>query len=187
MRAIGIVAERGAGKGLFMSLVKKLLTNTRVASVRFSDPIADTLVLLGKEKTRFHFSIVTTALREAFHDEGILIGAVRSRVAALDADIVVIDGLRKPEEVSLVREFDGVLVAIVADVRTRFERRRRDAEKKDEETMSWEQFLAHDTLASEVSIRTIVETMADGTIENNGTVQEFEEKIKTFLTEQGFR
>jgi dephospho-CoA kinase len=50
--------------------------------------------------------------------------------------------------------------------------------------MSWEQFMHQEGLAPEVTIRHIGETMADAVIENNGSVEEFEKKIRGFLDAQ---
>ena len=181
---IATVAEKGAGKGLFVEILKKLLSDRRIVVVRFSDPLREIVALLGKEESRDNIDTVVTALRNAFHDDGILIPAIRKRLNQLDADIVILDGLRKPEEISLVREHNGVLLYITADQRTRFERRRQSAETTDEIGMNWEQFVRQDQAAVHTSIQNIGETMADVRIENNGTVEEFEAAIKKFLDDK---
>ena len=181
---IATVAERGAGKGLFVEIVRRLLRDRTVAMVRFSDPLREIVALLGKEESRDNIDTVATALRNAFHDDGILIPAMRHRLKQTDADIIVLDGLRKPEEISLVREHNGILLYITADQHTRFERRRQSAETTDEIGMSWEQFVRQDQAAVHTFIRTIGETMADARIENNGTVEEFEAAIKKFMEDK---
>jgi dephospho-CoA kinase len=108
------------------------------------------------------------------------------RLAEIRADIIILDGLRKPEEAALIRKRDGILLYISASPEVRFARRRQDAETTDERGMSWEQFVRQDNLPTEVSIRTVGETMADYRIENNGTVEEFEANIKEFLQRHGF-
>lgn len=180
---IATVAEKGAGKGLFVELVKKLLPDRRIAMVRFSDPLREIVALLGKEESRDNIDTVVTALRNAFHDDGILIPAIHKRLNQIDGDIIILDGLRKPEEISLIREHNGILLYIVADQRTRFERRRQNAETTDEIGMSWEQFVRQDQATVHISIHTIGETMADARIENNGTIEKFEATIKKFLEE----
>lgn len=179
---IAIVAEKGAGKGLFIRLVKKLLPDKKVVSVRFSDTWREILHLLDKEESRENISNLATAIRQVFNDDGILEGAMQKRLRGIDADIVILDGLRKEGEVEpLVRAKNGILLYIAASPETRFARRRAHAETTDEKGMNWEQFMHQEQLAPETSIRAIGEHMADATIENNGTVDEFEAQISALL------
>ena len=179
---IAIVAEKGAGKGLFIDIVRELSPDKKVASVRFSDIWREILHLLNKEESRENISNLATAIRALFHDDGVLVAAMESRLATMQADIIILDGLRKQEEVEpLVRKQNGILLSITASPEARFQRRREHAETTDERGMDWEQFMRQEQLAPEISIRTIGETMADATIENNGTVEEFRKKIKQFM------
>ncbi len=186
MKTIALVAEKGAGKGLFVEIIKRLMPDKRIVSVRFSDVLCDILDILGKEKSRHNISTLATVLRDAFQDEGLLTSVMRTRLQGMDADIVFLDGLRKEKEISLVRERDGLLVYIAADARIRFERSSQRAEKSDEMGMTWEQFNAQEQMATEVSIRNIGETLADVKLENNGTVEEFERVVKSFIARHGF-
>ncbi|TSC68874.1 MAG: hypothetical protein G01um101466_282 [Parcubacteria group bacterium Gr01-1014_66] len=182
---IATVAEKGAGKGLFVEILKKLASDKKVEMIRSSDPWRDILCILGKEESRDNLSKTATALRAAFRDDGILIPALRNRLRATDADIVILDGLRKPEELGLARELNGIIVYIAGHPKIRFERRRVHAETTDEKGMTWEQFERQEQAETEISIRTIGETMADARIENNGTREEFEAAIKEFIEEYG--
>lgn len=181
MKTIALVAESGAGKGLFVEIVKKLLPELSIVSVRFSDPLVEILDLLGKERSRDNIDTLVTALREAFHDQGILEGALKKRLQGIKADIVILDGLRKEKEVPLVRESNGILVYINADQRVRYERRKGEAEKPDELGMSWEKFVEQGNAPPQREIRHIGEIMADAIIENNASVEEFALKIKEFI------
>ncbi|MBI2053131.1 MAG: hypothetical protein HYT41_00080 [Candidatus Sungbacteria bacterium] len=179
---IAIVAEKGAGKGLFIELARKLLPDKKVVSVRFSDIWREILHLLDREESRENISNLATAIRMLFHDDGILVHAMKKRIASIDADIVILDGLRKEEEIQpLIRDTNGLLVYIAASAEARFARRREHAETTDEKGMTWEHFMRLEQLAPEVTIRHIGETMADATLENNGTVEEFKEKVAAFI------
>lgn len=179
---IATVAEKGGGKGLFIDLVRKLLPDKRIVSVRFSNIWREILRLLGQEESRENISQMATMIRALFKNDGILVRAMEKRLAGIDADIIILDGLRKAEEVEpLVRRRDGVLVYIAASPEARFARRREHAETTDEKGMSWEQFMHQESLTPEITIRAVGETMADMSIENNGTVEEFEKKIAGFL------
>lgn len=181
MKTIALVAENGAGKGFFVKIIKKLLPELSIVSVRFSDPLVEILDLLDKQRSRDNIDALVTALREAFHDQGILEGALKKRLQGIKSDIIILDGLRKKKEVSLVRESNGIFVYITADQRVRYERRKREAEKPDELGMSWDQFVEQGNAPPQREIRHIGETMADATIENNGSVEEFELKVKEFI------
>lgn len=178
---IATVAEKGAGKGLFFELVTKLLPNKRVAMIRSSDPWREILGVLCKDESRDNISLLATAIRNAFRDDGILVPVMQRRLKTTDADIIIIDGFRKPEELSLIRQLGGVVVYIAASPEIRFQRRSANAETTDEEGMSWEQFMRQEQAATETSIRNMGETMANLQIENNGTPKQFEEKIHAFL------
>lgn len=179
---VATVAEKGAGKGLFIDIVRRLMPEKRIVSVRFSDIWREILHILDQEESRENISNLATAIRTLFRDDGILTHAMKKRVAGIDADMVILDGLRKEEEIKpLVRDNNGLLVYIAASAETRFARRREHAETTDEKGMSWEQFMKLENLAPELTIRHIGETMADATIENNGTKKEFEERVADFL------
>lgn len=178
---IGIIAEKGGGKGLFVETVKKLLPGLRIFSVRFSDPIRDILGMLDKEVTRDNLSHLTTALRQVFQDEGILNPVIAKRIEDIDADIVILDGIRKKEEAAFLKKLGAHIVYITARAEVRFERRRTSAENADEKDMTWEQFVRQDQHATEKDIREVGEQMGDTVLDNNGTAEEFEEKIGGFL------
>lgn len=181
MKTIALVAESGAGKGLFVEIMEKLLPNQRIIVVRFSDVLCDILDMLGIEKSRDNIDTLVTALRGAFHDEGLLTMIMCKRLQGMDADIVILDGLRKEKEVSLVRERAGLLVYITADKEVRYGRLKARAEKPDEIGMTWERFVEQDNAAPQLQIRHIGETMADTVLENNGTLEEFESAIGKFI------
>jgi len=179
---IAVTGERGSGKGLFVELFKELVPNKRIVSIKFNDPLREILTILNKPITREHFSALATALRSAFNDEGILVGAIRQRIQASKADIIILDGVRKTEEITFIHEMNGIVVYVTADQKTRYERRTTNPEKADEFGMSWETFLRHETLPTEVAIRQIGETLSDITMNNNGTVEDFKNAIHVFIT-----
>ena len=186
MKTIALVGESGCGKGLFIEILKKLLPGKRIVSVRFSDVLSDILAILDIEKSRDNIDTLVTALREAFHDEGLLVGAMRKRLQDIDADIVILDGLRKEKEVSFVHEREGLLVYVAVDENIRFERLSKRTEKSDEAGMTWERFKEQSMAAPQVQIRHIGETMADATLENNSILEEFESAIARFIAEHDF-
>ena len=179
---IATVAEKGAGKGFFIDLVREIMPEKKIAAVRFSDIWREILHTLNKEESRENISNLATAVRQVFRDDGILVPAMAQRIAKIQADIIILDGVRKKEEIDpLVQKHNGLLVYIAASPKVRFQRRRTHAETTDEIDMSWEQFMRQERIATEISIKKIGETMTDAMIENNGTAEEFRRKIAQFL------
>lgn len=183
---IATVAEKGGGKGLFIQIVQKMLPEKRVISVRFSDVWREIVRLLGQEESRENISQLATAVRAAFKNDGILVNAMQRRLEGIDADIIILDGLRKAAEIEpLVRSRDGILVYIAASPEVRFERRRQHAETTDEQGMTWEQFMRQEQIPSETTIREIGERIADDRIDNNNSAEAFEQGVRAFLQKHG--
>ena len=100
---IATVAEKGAGKGLFVEIIRKLLPEKRILMIRSSDFWRQILHVLSKEESRENIDTVATALRNAFQDDGILNASLTQKMSDSDAEIIVLDGLRKPEEILPVK------------------------------------------------------------------------------------
>ncbi|MDI3502191.1 MAG: hypothetical protein PWR13_1210 [Archaeoglobi archaeon] len=94
---------------------------------------------------------------------------------------VIIDGIRSMAEVERFRkEFGGdfILIGIEADERTRYERARK--RRRADEVRSFEDFLKREEREKKWGIEKAMEN-ADLIIENNGTLEEFHEKIREVL------
>lgn len=178
---IGVIAEKGAGKGLFVTLAQKLMPQLKTATVRFSDIPREILTTLRKDISRENMQILSTALRKAFADEGVFNKPIKNRLQNTEAGLIILDGVRKKEEAEMIKGLGGILLYIKADPEIRFARRKKEAENTDEANMSWEQFQKQELAETEISIREIGEKMADAVIENNGSIEEFENKTKEFL------
>lgn len=178
---IATTAQIGAGKGLFVKILKKLLPGVSIHSVRFSDPLREMVAYTGFEVTRENLQNLGDALRLAFKDEGILSKILHHRLKQIDADLIFLDGLRKPGEAELVWQLNGHLVYIHADQELRWRRRVSDPDNVGERNMTFAEFQELDSRPAEASIRGIGDTLANFKIENNGTVEEFEAKVREFL------
>ena len=103
---------------------------------------------------------------------------------------VVITGLRSLGEVRAIHDLGGILVRVDAPIEMRYERmvgRQRDEETK----MSLEEFKASEANEhsggdddASFNIDKIAE-LADVTFVNDGTLEEFKEKIRNFASHQG--
>lgn len=116
---IGLVGPLASGKGV----VKKYLEDKHKAvSYKFSDILRDVLNRLHLPTSRENLQNLSTNLRSVFGND------ILAQVIARDAkkenqDLVVIDGVRRLADISpLINDPDFVLVAIDADLKTRYER-----------------------------------------------------------------
>lgn len=98
---------------------------------------------------------------------------------------IVIDGIRNPGEIEFLRKNKNfILLGIVADRKVRFERLKR---LKRREALTWELFEELDRrdlgLRQKKTGLKVAKSiaMADIFIENNGTLEEFVEKLNSFL------
>ena len=179
---IGLVGEKGGGKGTFVQVLQKLAPDKTIKTVRFSDTLSDGLEAFALPKTRKNLQDMAVALIQ-FFGEGTLTNAVKQKVLAQEADIVVVDGIRWMSDHEMVDSIEGsLLVYITADVDIRYERMKARKEKAGESEASYEQFMSEEQAENEIYIPKIGKN-ADFTIENNGGIEEFEKKVEEFYVE----
>ncbi len=173
---LGLVGEKGSGKETFTIFLEELAPNKKIAHIRFSDLLKETLEDWSLPQTRENLQKLAVVLNTGF-GEGTLSHAICERVKNTQAEIIVIDGVRWDSDVELVRTFDkNFLIYITADLETRFERLKKRGEKQDEETTSFEQFKKEEQAPNEILISQIG-SKADFKLENNGSFEELKTKI----------
>jgi dephospho-CoA kinase len=167
---IGLVGKKGCGKDSFGKLLKEILPEKKIEVVRFSD-------ILFIEKTRHNLQHLAVVLDNGF-GKGTLTNAVEMRLRNIQADIVVLDGIRWKTDIEMLRKLpDNKLVYITTDTQVRFERISQRKEKAGEAGVSYEQFIQEDNAENELYIEEIG-AGADYNIENNGSLEELKEKLK---------
>jgi dephospho-CoA kinase len=175
---IGIIAEKGAGKGTLTGYLKKY-AKVPVAVIKSSDVLAETLTLWGIPLTRSNLQNLAIYMDGGF-GKGTLSTAVKARIEKAPEEIIIFEGIRWPTDVTLVRSFQkNTLLSITVDSQIRFERLKKRNEKVGEGAMDFNQFMAEENVMTETGIKELA-LQADVVFENNGTEAEFEEKIKTF-------
>ena len=181
---IGLVGEKGGGKGKFTELIKewaKIVTCKfpTVKSTRFSDVLNDILKILSVSPSRENLQKLVLNLKNAYGPD-ILTNAVHNRVLNEESDIVILDGIRWPTDEQMLRKFpNNILVYITADAKIRYERTKIRGEKAGESEASFEQFQKEEQVETEIFIPQIG-SRADIKIRNNGTIEEFEDEIRNF-------
>ncbi len=177
---IGLVGEKGSGKDTFVRILNKFVKNKRIADLRFSDVLVETLNLWDIPTTRHNLQHIAVIMKKGF-EEGALSRALKKRMEELNTDIVIIGGVRWKEDEELVRQFPhNLMVYITADVKKRFQRLRETSQKVGEKNVSFEQFMKEEKAENELLIPEIG-ARANYKIINNGTVEEFEQKVEKFI------
>lgn len=175
---IGLVGEKSGGKGAFQKLLVELINNQyRIAHVRFSDVLLETLKLWGIENSRPNLQKLSPAMVRAF-GEGVLTRVVKKRIENLDVDIVILDGVRWFSDLEMLRQLpDNILIYITADAKKRHQRSQARKEKVGEENTTFEQFMKEEQAETEKYIPKIG-ARADYKITNNGNLEKLRQEIK---------
>ncbi len=106
--------------------------------------------------------------------------AVEKRIKEFSADVVTYDGILWPSDVEMIRRFPkSILVYITASPEVRYQRTLERKEKVGEGSMTFEQFMQEENVATETSIPTIA-AQAEVRFENEGTKEELEKKVEEF-------
>ena len=180
---IGVVGEKGSGKGTFTELLKKICPEP-VACVKSSDLLVETLNLWKIPLTRRNLQELAIVMDGAY-GEGSLSRAVAERIRNAQERVVVFEGIRWPSDLEMVRSFPGSMVAYVtAPAGIRYERTKKRKEKAGEGDATFEQFMKEEQVATETQIVSIGRS-ADAKIENLGSKEEFEEKVRGFWEGMG--
>lgn len=172
---IGVTGMPGAGKDAFREIVREY----GFPIIVMGDEIRAEAARRNLEPTPDNLGKLMLQIRA---EEGPEVLAKRcvSKIKALDARVVIVDGLRSPHE---VREFKRVfprfkVIAIHASPETRFKRllkRGRSDDPKD-----WETFYARDQRELSVGIGEVIAT-ADYMIINEGTLGQLRREIKRVI------
>lgn len=172
MRLIGLIGEIGSGK----SVVADYLVDKKGGRYyRFSDILRDVLMRLHRDVVRENLQSLGVALRGCFGD-GILARVMREDIMLDNPALAVIDGVRYPDEVEMVRDLGGETWYIRAPPKIRFERTVSRG-TRGEAGMDYDDFLRSCENETEKRISVIGED-ADLIIDNAGGLGELHSAIE---------
>ena len=165
-----VTGKRGAGKSFFASIAKE----NGFKVIDMSSVVKELMKEQGIEINNKTIRPFADELRKKYG-----LGAVALfTVDKLDGNEVVA-GVRGIEEVKEFRKhFPSILVFIDADIKKRYERMLKAGKK--ENPMDWNEFLEAEALEERWGLKDIKE-QANVVIDNNGTKQEFRQKVEEFL------
>jgi dephospho-CoA kinase len=176
LKIIGLIGETGSGKDTVCEFIKKKYPSSFV--LRFSDPLREALAIFIEEKKKKDQQWLAIVLRERFGG-GILWQALKKKIKNIKTGMIVLNGIRSPDEYNEIKKMGGKIVYITADSKARWERVKDRGEKKDDR-VSYKKFLQIEKAATEVLIPKMGEK-ADFIIENNGFLGDFQTKVKNIF------
>lgn len=178
---IGLVGPIASGKGT----ISEYLKSQGFTYFSLSNVVREETEARGLEMTRENLQDVGNDLRERFGGS-VLVDRLNERIQK--EDFVVIDGIRNPEEINAIKSnFSGKIVNISAYKNRRIERYLERAKTRGEDNASVSSFKVideRDLGKGEDSHGQQVQAcidLADFTVKNNGTIEEFHDNCKEML------
>jgi len=176
---IGITGTDGAGKGAMVEYLQtKGFMHYSVRSL-----IVAEINKRGLEVNRPHMKLVGNAMR-AEHGGAVMVSTALQTAVADGVENWIVESIRAVEEVTLLHEKGGLLLAVDADQQLRYERIYNRGSATD--NISFEQFVEQEQVES-VSTNTAeqnkqeVMALADHTIHNDGTIEELHAQVEQWL------
>lgn len=178
----GIVGGLASGK---TTLAEYLGKAYKCNTYRYSTMLRDILNRIYVEQSRTNLQQLSTFLRETYGQD------VMSRVIAQDVDndqndIVVVEGIRRPTDITHLRELPGFhLIFVDANQRIRYERIVSRGENPDDAFKTFEAFQKDEAAEADRLISEIARE-ASYTIDNNSNKEAFYAQAETILQEIGY-
>jgi dephospho-CoA kinase len=169
----GLTGFLGSGKDTVANYFEEKYGATTLG---FSDMLRDILRRLHLDISRDTLVKISEGIREKF-GEDIMAKAMSVDVKQNKSDFVVIDGVRRPEDIRYLSELPYfVLIEVYADDRVRYERLIKRSENTDDKGKTFEQFLADHKRSTEVTIRDTIK-LAKERVNNNGTEENLSRQL----------
>jgi dephospho-CoA kinase len=175
---LGITGELYAGKTTAAEFLTKRFG---VKNLRFSKLLDEILMVLGIEKTRKSEQDLAEVLRKLY-GEAVLARALLEDLDGKTDKVVIIDGIRKAEELDELRKNPNFcLIYVKASFENRFKRMKARQQKIGESDQTEDDLREAEKHNADEHLREF-EDYADYIVENNGTVEEFENELtKCFM------
>ena len=181
MRIVGAVGQIGSGKDTVISYISK----------RFSTPIlsiGDIARKIARNKglpaTRENLQEITQKCFEEFGRTYFIEETIK-KIRNGNEERVLITGIRAPTDVEALRDcfqHDFILICVMADRKTRFQRLVKRAESRD--PVAWREFLRQDEAEEQIFHLSRTCKLADYRINNEGTPEELFKKVDEIIQER---
>lgn len=173
---IGLTGEMGSGKDTLCNYVKENYENVFV--FRFSDPLTEILKMFFDDVKREDQQWLGPLLKQKFGAD-VLLKALIRKEKNIEEGIIIFNGIRAEGEAESVKEIGGKIIYVTASSEKRWERVCKRKEKADD-NVPYKKFLEMHEAETEIPIPKIGK-QAEVKVENNGTKQDFYNKIKEIL------
>lgn len=172
---IGLVGEKGSGKGTFAKFLQEIVPES--SYIRYSDILVETLNLWSLPLTRSNYQNLANTMEKSF-GRGTLANATKERIKKLQANIVIVDGIRRWPEAKLIRSFsNNIIIYVTADINKRYQNLKKKSGKVNEAGLSLKQFMKEEKDDAEILIPEIGKT-ADFKIVNEGSLAAFRKQAE---------
>lgn len=173
----GFTGLLSSGKG---TAAKYLEEKYNARTYRFSTKLRNLLDCLYIEHSRDTMIEMSEAVRSIF-GEDIMAKAMAKDVIYDDTPIIVVEGIRRPADIAYLKELPNfILVEIFAEQKTRYERLIKRDENADDNSKTYEQFLADHQRPTELSIAEVTPE-AKERIDNNGTFEDLYQQLDKLI------
>lgn len=174
---IAIAGEIASGKDTVAQYFMESFSAVRTG---YSDILKDILDRLSLPTTRPNYANLAEALRNNFGGDILSLGIMR-RVEQSGAQAVILDGIRKKEEVAYFRKMPTFfLVFVDTTLENRYHRLKKRGEKADDFTKTFEEFVEDNKHGAENTIYELKDP-ADFVIDNNATKEDLERQMNEIL------
>lgn len=178
---IGLVGPIASGKGT----ISEYLKSKGFKYFSLSNVVREETTARGLEMVRKNLQDVGNDLRETFGG-AVLVEKLAERISR--EDFVVIDGVRNPEEIKAIKnKLNGKIVNISAFKNRRVDRYLERAKDRGEDTATASSFkkidardLGQGESESGQQVQACID-LADFTLKNNGSIDEFHENCRAML------
>lgn len=181
---IGITGTDGAGKG---TVVNYLVSKHGYTHYSSRDFITEEIERQGLPLSRSQMRLTANEMREKYGNDIVVVKALE-RARKEGKTKVVIESVRALAEASYLKAHEGIILAVDADPKVRFERvqNRRSVTDK----VTYEQFLKHEELEKNDPNphgmqKAKVMERADFTIANSQSIADLQRQVEQFIQEFG--
>lgn len=164
---LAITGHTAAGKESCYIAAKEGFAGLLTVSIHhFSDPLSETLDLLYLEKSRPNQQMLSTVLRQAF-GENLLGNIIFNRALADTADVVFLDGVRRPKDIEMLKKLPNSFLGYVwAPPEEAYKRLVKRNDRPGDAEKTWEQFLTEQAAEAESLIESL-RSAADFELDNS--------------------
>lgn len=149
-------------------------------SVKFSQILRDVLNRLTLPIERKTMQALSTLLRQNF-GEDLLARNIAEDAKKLEAEIVILDGVRRPADILHAQKLAGfILVKIDATSELRYERMKKRNENAGDAEKTFEEFLADHEAEADKEVP-VVMAQATKTLNNNGSFEDLYKQINDLI------